>query len=331
MRGRIKMKTINMVNKIACNRKLYFYKHKYINKEYFKNLVWSLFRFLLLIGLCFIIISPFITKLSSSLMGKNDLYDLSVQLIPREPTLDNIKILIDEVDYYKSLFNTTFISLICAILQMLSCTIIGYGLGNFKFKGRGIVFAMVIITIFIPPHTILISLFMKFRFFDILNIFKTVIGENINMIDTLWPMVILSATGLGFKNGLYILIMRQFFTNVPKELEEAAEVDGAGLLKIFLKIKLPLAKNMMLTIFLFAFSWQFTDDFYSGIFFNKVTMLSKIIFKAPYILLGTYADKLMIEVFTNTAALLVVIPLLIFFVFAQRKLIEGMENAGIKG
>ena len=247
-------------------------------------------------------------------------------------------------EYFKALFNTTTLSLLCGVAQMLTCAVVGYGLSKFKFKGRNILFFAVVFTMVIPHETLQMSLFMKFRYFDIWGIYGFIaktFGLSTeatpaiaNLLNTYWPLGILSFTGLAFKNGLYIFIMRQYFKGVPDELEEAAYVDGAGVIKTFIRIILPMSVPMLVTIFMFAFSWQWTDEFYTGLFFTDKTknwLLPNIV-KIPASLDTEYAAQSTYEVaIRNTCGLMILAPLVIIYLFAQRTLIEGVERSGITG
>ena len=141
-------------------------------------------------------------------------------------------------------------------------------------------------------------------------------------------------TGLGFKNGLYIFIMRQYYQGVPDELEEAAYVDGAGVFKTFVRIILPMSVPMMVTIFMFAFSWQWSDTFYTGVFFpsrDKFVFLSRIV-KIPASLDTHYAgETAFTTAINNTCGLLILSPLVIVYLFGQKSLVQGIERSGITG
>jgi multiple sugar transport system permease protein len=128
--------------------------------------------------------------------------------------------------------------------------------------------------------------------------------------------------------------MRQFFRGVPDELEEAAYVDGSGVFKTFVRIIVPLAVPMMITVFLFAFSWQWTDDFYSGMFFtrNSTYLMPNVVTVPPsldtsgFLAAGVYSSAII-----NTCALLIILPLLIIYSFFQKYIVQGIERSGIVG
>jgi multiple sugar transport system permease protein len=218
----------------------------------------------------------------------------------------------------------------------------------------------------VPHQTIQYSMFMNFRYFDIFGIIKflsgnATVGEigflndilaNINIFgaeptskflqsvvedgafnlnNSYWPLIILSLTGLGFKNGLYVFMLRQFFMGVPNELEESAYIDGSGTGRTFLQIILPLSVPMMITVFLFAFSWQWTDDFYTTLFFttNKTVLMPDVV-DIPTSLTTDYpGQNLYYSAIRNTCGLLIILPLVIMYLFCQNFLVQGIERSGL--
>ena len=319
-------------------------KAKFLNLNFLTNVVWVIFRLVLLIGISYVILFPFFAKISGSFMSREDFVDVTVKLIPKYPTLDTYRAIIQENDYFTALLNTTMLSVLCGIIQTFMCCVIGYGLAKFKFKGSKLIFFLVIFTMVVPHRTLQLSMFMKFRYFDILGIFNLLGGgvfeglkvlpfTSLNLNNTYWPLALLSIGGLAFKNGLYIFMMRQFFRGVPDELEESAYIDGSGTFRTFIQIILPLSVPMMITIFLFAFSWQWTDNFYTTIFFTKASMvLMPDIIAIPKTLDTAYAAQNLYEsAIRNTCGLLILAPLLIIYIFMQRFLIGGIERSGIVG
>lgn len=315
-------------------------KTKYLSATFLGNAVWFIFRMVLLIGISYVILFPFFVKISSSFMSPADYTDVTVKLIPKYPTLDTYKAIITENRYFEAIFNTAVLSLLCAVVQMFICAIVGYGFAKFKFKFRGVLFLCVIFTMIVPHETIMLSMFMKFRYFDIFGIYgflNNLIGfakdDYINLINTYWPLAILSFGGLAFKNGLYIFMMRQFFRGVPDELEEAAYVDGSGVFNTFVKIILPISVPMMITIFLFAFSWQWTDSFYTTLFFTKqgIYLMPNIVEIPRSLTTNFAATTLYNSGIRNTCGLLILTPLLIVYLFCQKYLVQGIERSGIVG
>ena len=315
------------------------FKLKYLSLNFLATVVVSFFRFVLMVGISFVILYPFIAKIAGSFMNKEDFVDVTVKLISKAPTLDQYKYIILENKYFEALFNTAVLSLFCAVVQVIICCLVGYGLAKFKFRFSTIMFGAVLLTMAIPHQIVQFAMFRQFASFDILWIREVanLAGANWkwNLLGTDWPLVILSITGLGFRNGLYIFMMRQFYRGVPDELEESAYIDGSGVFRTFFTIIIPLSVPMMITIFLFAFSWQWTDNFYTELFYN--TSNSKIlmpdIVKVPKSLADpSFAGyNLYTSAINNTAALLIIAPLLIVYLFCQRHLVQGIERSGIVG
>lgn len=317
---------------------------KYFTVYFLQRAAWYIFRLLLLLGISYIILYPFISKISSSFKSPQDFIDVTVSLIPRSPTLNTYKSIITENGYLQALANTFILAGSCAILQTFVCCVIGYGFAKFKFKGNKIIFALVIFTMIVPHSTLRLAMTLEFRNFDILGIFNFLGGgviEGINILDepyirltnTYWPLWILSATGLAFKNGLYIYMFRQYFKGVPDELEESAYVDGSGVFRTFLTIILPMTIPMLVTVFMFSFSWQWTDNYYIDLFFAKSgpKLMKDIIDIPKSIDTSVPGFEQYKTAILNTCGLLIIAPLVIIYAFAQKFIIQGIERSGITG
>ena len=345
-------------------------KAKFLSMYFVKKVVWYIFRLILLIGVSYIVLFPFFSKIAGSFMLPDDFVDATVRLIPRKFSTDNYSAIWKENSYLEAFGNTLFLSAMSAILQTFICCFVAYGLAKFKFKGRSIVFLAVIFTLAIPHKTLEYSMFTKFIDFDVLGIFKflngggweifgkTIIknspdlipsaevgfwskiheGGGFSMRNTYWPFVILSLGGLAFKNGLYIFMLRQFFKGVPDELEESAYIDGSGIMRTFFTIIIPLSVPMMITVFLFAFSWQWTDTFYTSMFIpdssrKEGLLLLKDIATVPTSLETAYETHEGYNMFStavkNTAGLMIIAPLVVMYLFCQRYLVQGIERSGL--
>ena len=159
-------------------------------------------------------------------------------------------------------------------------------------------------------------------------------ANGMNLTESYWPLVVLSLCGLAFKNGLYIFMLRQFFKGVPDELEESAYIDGSGIIRTFLTIILPLSIPMMITVFLFAFSWQWTDKFYMDTFFqiNESGMLSNLIAAdtpVSLILDHTAGANEYYSAVRSTCGIMIILPLVIVYLFGQKYLVQGIERSGL--
>ena len=318
---------------------------KYLSVFFFQKVIWVIFRLVLLVGVSYVVLLPFFAKLTGSVMSPEDFIDNMVMMVPRNPTLGTYNAIIIENEYVKALTSTAILSMLCAVSQMFICTLVGYGFAKFKFKFNNLIFGLVIFTLIVPHQTLQFSLFMKFRYFDFLNIYETirkfmgitvVKDLKINFINSYWPLALLSITGLAFKNGLYILMMRQFFKGFPDELEEASYVDGGGVFKTYFTIILPNAIPMMVTVFLFAFTWQWTDEFYVNLFTTDTGpyLMPKIV-KIPRTLVQSQAaiqaSTMYQSAIRNTCGLMIIAPLILVYLIGQRFLIQGIERTGVIG
>ena len=324
-------------------------KAKYISLFFLQKVIWTIFRLVLLVGISYVVLFPFLAMIAGSVMSPEDFIDSTVKYVPRAPTLNTYYAVYIENEYMSAIQNTATLSLLVAVAQMFVCTFVGYGFSKFKFRGNNIFFILVLFTLLVPHQTLQFSLFMQFRYFDVFGIISFInrfIGTSreltINFINTYWPLAILSVTGLAFKNGLYILIMRQFFKGVPDELEEAAYVDGAGVFRTYFTIIIPTAIPMMVTIFLFAFTWQWTDEFYVTLFTTDTgPYLMPRIVKVPRSLTPSggapnaaviaQASTMFQSAIRNTCGLMIIAPLIVVYLIGQRFLIQGIERSGVVG
>lgn len=314
-------------------------KAKYLNTYTLKKVLLYIFRFLLLLGVSYIILYPFFSKIASSIMSPSDFVDTTVRLIPKSPTLDTYKAIIEDNQYFKAFGNTLVLSLICGILQTFVCCLVGYGFAKFKFRGNKLFFLLVILTMVVPHSTLRLSMFMKFKDFDVLWI-MTLLNKlgitakpGLQLLNTNWPLWILSATGLAFKNGLFIFLMRQFFKGIPDELEESAYLDGAGTFRTFISIIIPNSITMMITIFMFSFCWQWTDTFYSNVFYTSTgsLLLAKIVKTPASLSEVTQNSTLYTAAIKNTCGLMIIAPLIVMYLFGQKYIVQGIERSGITG
>ncbi len=317
----------------------------------------NIFRFILMLGVSFVILFPFISKIAGSFMTKEDVVNPTVSLIARNFTLDQYKYIITENHYLSALVNTALLSLSVALIQTFIACLVGYGLAKFKFKGNKLVMGLVVFTMIVPHQTLSLSIQMWLSDVDVLqpkswefafgyngiigSIAKLINPENtrISIQNTLVPYYIFSVFGLAFKNGLYIYLLRQFFKGVPDELEESAYVDGSGVFRTFFQIIIPLAVPMMITVFLFSFSWQWTDQFYHSMYFatampdSTLYLMPDIIKQVPESLRAeNFAGWSLYEsVVKNTAGMMIIAPLVIMYLFCQKYLVQGIERSGLVG
>ena len=305
--------------------------------------LWSFCRFLLIIGIAFVIIYPILMKFSVAFKAKEDIYNPTIYMIPVHFTLDNVKLALGLLDYWPLLLNTFVYVSITMLLTTMSTALAGYGFARFNFPGSGLLFGLVILTILIPTSTLMVPMYLHFRSFDVLGLVYLFTGkEGINLLNSYWPSIITSATATGLKAGLFIYIFRQFFRGIPKEIEEAALIDGAGGIKTFFLIMLPNAIPPLITVTLFSFVWQYNDTFYTSLFMSESALMPLKIASLPadasqflpsLMGLGDTAksDPNYVALVVDTGILLAILPLIILYLFVQRHFVESVERTGVVG
>ncbi|MFC5528739.1 carbohydrate ABC transporter permease [Cohnella yongneupensis] len=306
--------------------------------------LWSLFRYVIIIGISFVILYPIILKISVAIMDKQDIYNPTIFLVPQHFTWENIKMAADIMNFFPSLGRTLLFVIITMLLQAASCALAGYGFARFSFPGSNLLFILVVLTILIPTSTLMVPMYLHFRNFDILGLIHLFTGKDgVNTINTLTPSLITSMTASGLKSGLYIYIFRQFFKGLPKEIEEAALIDGAGGIKTFFRIMLPNAIPPLITVMLFAFVWQYNDTFYTSIFMGESGLISNKLASLPshasaYIINslmstspGAQPDPNHVAMVVDTGILIAILPLILLYLFVQRYFVESVERSGVVG
>jgi len=307
-------------------------------RETIKKYALSIFRALLLFGMCFLILQPIFNKIAVSFMSERDLYDTTVVLIPKHFTFDNYKLTAKLLEYSTSLFNTIWVSALVSIIQVFMCALVGYGFARFDFPFKNFWFFCVLLVIIIPPQTISTSLYLHFHYFDIFGIFKAITGQSLNLRSSMLPYILMCLGCMGLKDGLYIFMIRQYFRGFPYELEEAAYVDGCGTFSTFMKIMLPGAKPILTSCFLFSFVWQWTDSFYTELFLGKIKMLSSeisgIADRLQTYLTLTLGERMVTQAYEQqivaTGVIMIIIPLIILYLFVQKQFVESLTTTGVK-
>ena len=305
-------------------------KNRYINLTNLKSISGSILRLILITGISYIILFPVFTKLVASVMLEKDLFDKTVLWIPKHFTLSHYFAVWEWMEYGTAFKNSFLLALTVSIIHLISASLIGYGFARFKFPGSWFVFGCVIFTIVVPPESILTALYLNFRYFNPLHIFS----EPINLIGSYWPYLLMGLTGTGFRNGLYIYIMRQFFKGMPSELEEAAYVDGAGPLQTFYRVMLPGAIPALVVVFLFSFVWQWNEYIMVNFLWGKDNILPIALdglIRSMSDDQGSEYTITYIHLIRSTGMFMFMFPLIILYTFMQRYFIESVERTGIVG
>ncbi|GIP17251.1 transporter [Paenibacillus montaniterrae] len=311
---------------------------KLLSFENWKKWLWSFVRYTLILGLAFVILYPILQKISTAIKDKSDLYSPIVVWIPQNYSLNNFKQVISIMDYWETLLNTFSLSAVTTILTAVSCALAGYGFARLKFKGSNLLFAGVLLTILVPPTTILIPIYLNLKDFTLMGLIPLLTGKPVNLLNSYWPFILTSMTANSLKAGLYIFIFRQFFRGIPKEVEEAAYIDGASIGKTFMRIMLPNAVPAIITVTLFSFVWQWNDSFYTTTYLTSSKVMATQLSSLPYNLAiqldggdASKADPFYLSMVQDTGILMAILPLIIIYLFVQRYFVESIERTGIVG
>ena len=276
--------------------------------------------------------------ISTALKTTVDYYDPTVQWIPKALTLENFKFALQAISYGRSLASTFLNEMGAALIEIVSCMIAAYGLSRFNIKGQKILTAAMIVTILIPFPMVLVPTYVNYRHFDvlgILNLLGNIFGTELrpSLLDSPLAFWLPSIFAVGLKGGMFIYIYSQFFKGLPKELEEAAWIDGAGPFKTFTSIIVPSSTSAIITVSLFSVVWHWNDYYLAQMYLSKdyplgvqlVNIYSLTMSGVPGVTDMNQGSIIM------AAAFLVIVPLIIFYVFVQKSFIESVATSGIVG
>lgn len=300
----------------------------------FKNFMITLFRGIVLVGISYVIIGPVLGIVSRSFFSDADNYNSMVYLIPQNPTLERYKLASETLDYIKTVSGSLLYSLSLMVIQVVMCSMAGYGFARYEFPFKKLLFGCVVLMIVVPTHTIMLPLYMTFANFDVFGIIKMITGSSVNLLSTPVPMYILTFFSCGLRSGLYIYIFTQFFRGLPKEIEEAAYVDGASTMYTYFRIMLRNAIPSVITVAIFSMVWQYNDTFYAKLFLvSDNLVISKKIASLESTIGNVYKiyDPNILELYLDAGIVLIMIPLIIIYVALQKYFIEGVERSGIVG
>ena len=311
---------------------------RYLKRKRFVEAVWPVFRAVIVFGLCFIILYPLLYMISTAFRTSADMTDPTIMWIPKHPTMDNVKKVIEVMNFKTILVYTLELNIGCSLIQVATCAITGYGFARYEFKGKKILFFIVIMQILVPPQILLMPQYEFFRYFDPLGIFAAIKGEPLSMIDTPATMYLPALTANGLRAGLFIFLFRQSFRGLPKELEAAAALDGCSPLTTFVTIMVPNAGSTFLTVFLFSIVWYWNDYYVSTSFFvNNKTIAIELKNLSANIKLLIFGDANAsvnareLVVWMESACLISILPILILYICLQKHFTEGIARSGLTG
>jgi len=307
-----------------------------------KRFAVALARGVLLFCIAVIILYPLLYMLVLALRPTDQIWDPTVVWISKSLTLENILLTIDTIDYWDALMTSARITLIPSVLTVISCALAGYGFARFRFKCREFLFICVIFTILVPAQTVIFPSFISFWQFDFFGLgylaapFNEGIPFTVNLLDNELTLYLPAAFGSGIRSGLAIYIFRQFYRGLPKEMEEAARIDGCGALKTFIRIAIPASAVTMMTVFLFSMVWYWNDYYFTTMYMNNVNTVPTAVAALPALMRSLSSiggdfkfDSVQISAMIQSGCLLLVLPPTIIFAFLQRHFIQGLELSGL--
>ncbi len=292
------------------------------------SLAVRIFTYAFLITMSFIFLFPFLYMIVTSVKTNSELYDLTVNWIPRTLQWKNYTLAIKSLSIFDYLDNSIILTVLPTIGHILSCSLIGYGFARFEFPGKKILFGIVILAFIVPTQTIIVPLYILMSKFGWLNSFL--------------PMIVPSFFGYGLKGALFIYIFRQFYMGLPKDLENAARIDGCGLFKTYMHIVLPVSSSSFMVTLVLSMVWHW-NDYYEPSIYNSKTELRVVpsLLSTLVQLVNNPPEEMFsgmegTDIAINNAVLmagtfLTILPIVVAFAFLQRKFIEGIEKTGITG
>ncbi|MDR1670093.1 MAG: carbohydrate ABC transporter permease [Oscillospiraceae bacterium] len=299
-----------------------------------KRLVYGLFFAALFCGIGYILVYPLIYIFTTAVKSPADMLDMTTVWIAKSPTLQNFADAWGYIDYPGALSSTLTIAVGVTALNLAACSTIGYGFARFRFRERGLLFALVVFTLIVPPQVIILPQFILYRNFDVLGIIKLMLGGTLNLKSTYAPFLLPAIFGQGLKSGLFIYIFRQFYRGMPVELEEAGYIDGCGTVRTYLRIMLPNAIPAFITVGLLSFVWHWNDVFGQAQYLDEFrpTLSMKLVGIVGYITKSSVVSDLSYVTPTKYAGVaLVILPLIAVYLIGQRFFVQSIERSGIVG
>lgn len=253
---------------------------------------------------------PYLWALSTSLKPESQLFSFPPQLVPRPLTFQNYAVLIQGFHFEHFLINSIVITSLYVLGALTSCSMVAYAFARLRWPGRNVMFLVTICTMMLPYQVTMVPLYMIFR--------------NLGWVDTWFPLWVPAWFGIPF----YIFLLRQFFLTIPREIEEAAMIDGAGHFRTFVYVVLPLMRPALITVAIFAFinSW---NDFIGPVIYVHSPDLMPVSLGLQYIhTSGAYVGQQLYGVLM-AGSVLAMAPLIFIYLFLQKYFVRGIAVTGI--
>ena len=280
-----------------------------------KRKISTFLRYFVLIAVGFVMVYPLIWMVGATFKTNNEIFS-SVGFIPKNPTLDGYKNAMKsyggDIDLVKAMINTYSIVIPKGVFTIISATITAYGFARFEFKGKGILFAVLMSTLFLPQVVLNVPQYIMFNKFGWIN----------------HPMYLALIVPTIFATDTYFVFMLiQFLRNIPRELEEAAKIDGCNSIKTLWYVIVPMLKPSIVSCALFQFMWSSNDFMGPLLYVNTPARYPASIFVKMSMDGDTGFDWNRVL----AMSLISIIPSLIVFFLAQDSFIDGIAAGGVKG
>jgi len=311
----------------------------------------SLFRFAFLVCMGYVILYPIIILITRSFRPSEDMLNPSIVWLPLRYTTENFKTVMQKMNFMPSLIKTLTIVTISTIFTIFSCAVTGYGLARYRLRLGKIYMLLVILSIIVPFIVILLPYMESMKnvsFLPYLDFRGTMFGGplitemytgeqyGMRLYDTVWSFYLPAALGVGLRGGLFVLVYYQFFRGMPKELENAARIDGCGEVTTFVRVMLPNAGAPMLVTAILSFVWYWTDYLYGQYLFNSEVLLSNKLAIVGQTIntslgMGNLNKSEETSVLSFSACLLFILPPLNLYLIAQLFFMHSVKRSGIVG
>lgn len=306
-------------------------KYGIMKRRKIEKLLAQLAIYALLITISYVFIFPLLSMLSLSLMSPQDIINPEIDFLPRSLYVGNFLASLNVLSGFKALFNSTWFSSVLAISQTLVSAMTGYAFARYKFVFKKLLFVLILVSFIVPVPIILIP-----RIMMIVDV-QDAIG--FTLMGTVIPQMVFSMLGQGVNSAILILIFYNFFRMIPKQLYEAAKIDGAGALDQFWHITVKMSLSTIVVVFLFSFVWNWNETYVTGLLVGdgltllpqQLGVFDSLFQNRPPEIPGQGGTARISEAYKSAATIITMIPLFIIYAFAQRQFIEGIEQTGITG
>ena len=265
--------------------------------------------YILILALTGFFVGPFIWLVLAALKTPAEWASIPIQILPEVPQWNNFVRAVTDMNFAQYAMNSMIVSTIYSVLITISSAAVGFGFARLTAPGKRMLFLVLISTMMLPQILTLLPTYVMFA--------------RVGLLNSYWPWVLWGLAASPF----LVFMFRQFFTSLPKDLEDAALIDGASWGRIFFTIFLPLSQPVLITSFLLSFTWTWGDFIAPALFLDlERTTLSVAI-------TAWYQDPAgnVIPTIQAAAAVLYVLPVLLIFFFAQRYFIRSTVSSGVKG